>query len=307
MQDSKSIIDSQNTLSSIYQDRIVPLLRYLRRNPILIIGLAILLSIVFFVAIGYLFYDTSKAALGSYGLGLSPSFANPLGTDQQGRDVLALMIVGIPITLRIGLIASIIGVSVGLIFGLVSGYFTGLTDTTIRTVVDVLVTIPSLLVLILIVVSVPQGSLTFDQIALIIASLAWLWPTRTIRSQVLVMRQQAFVSIARLSGSSSLEIIFREMMPNLAPYIFASFVNALAAAMLASIGLEALGLGQDLSTATPSLGLTIYSNIWYSSILLGLWWWFVPPIIIMVMIFVGLFMVTSGLDEIANPRLRRRV
>jgi peptide/nickel transport system permease protein len=191
-----------------------------------------------------------------------------------------------------------------MILGFVSAYSGGWLDGVIKTFVDILLTVPQLLVLVLIAVSIPRGGLTVDQMALAVAVLAWRWPARTVRSQVLVMREAPYVQIAKLSGTSDIGIIFKEMMPNLAPYVFASFVSAVAAGILASIGLEALGLGP---LDSPTLGMTIYWNIWYSSILHGWWWWLLPPIIVIILLFVGLFMITAGLDEVANPRLRRRV
>ena len=137
-----------------------------------------------------------------------------------------------------------------------------------------------------------------------VASLAWMWPTRTIRSQVLSLRERAYIQMARLSGMKTHEIIFREVMPNLLPYLAASFVGSVAAAILASIGLEALGLGPIES---PTIGMTIYWVIYYSALLHGMWWWFGPPIAIIVILFLGLFGLSAGLDEIANPRLRRQV
>lgn len=284
--------------------RLLSFLRYLRRNPIMITGLLILLALCLFVILGYLFYDTSTVEALSVPANQPPGSEFPFGTDRQGRDILAVIIVGTPLTLRIGLIAGTVGVFVGMILGFVSAYAGGWLDSVIKTFVDILLTVPQLLVLVLIAVSIPKGGLTVDQMALAVAVLAWRWPARSIRSQVLVMREKGYVQIARLSGMSNLGIIFKEMMPNLAPYVFASFVSAVAAAILASIGLEALGLGP---LDSPTLGMTIYWNIWYSSILHGWWWWLVPPIAVIILLFVGLFMVTAGLDEIANPRLRRRV
>ena len=138
--------------------------------------------------------------------------------------------------------------------------------------------------------------------ALIIAALAWMWPTRTIRSQVLTMRERAYVEVAKLSGLNDLEIIFKEMLPNLLPYLGASFVGAVAAAVLAAIGLEALGLGPQ---AEPTLGMTIFWSIYYGAILRGMWWWWLPPVMIIILLFVCLFLISSGLDELANPRTRR--
>ena len=166
---------------------------------------------------------------------------------------------------------------------------------------DVGLTTPTFLVLIIVAISI-HSAMTVDQMALVIAVLAWLWPTRTIRAQVLTMRERAYVHVARLSGASGLKIIFFELMPNLLPYLAASLVGAVAAAILASLGLEALGLG---AVDSPTIGMTIYWVIFYGALLQGMWWWFLPPIIVVVVLFMGLFSLSAGLDEWANPRLRK--
>ena len=99
-----------------------------------------------------------------------------------------------------------------------------------------------------------------------------------------------------------MEIVVRELLPNLLPYLAASFVAAVASAVLASIGLEALGLGPQNE---PTLGMTIYWCIYYASLLRGMWWWWVPPVAVIVLIFIGLFLVSMGLDRVANPRLQK--
>jgi len=283
--------------------KIRPFAYYCRRNPTLLIGAGLLVALLFFVVFGYLFYDTDLYRPLSAPTKLSPRAGFPFGTDRQGRDILAVMIAGTPLTLRIGLIAGGIGLVLGTIVGFVSAYYGGVVDGVLRTIVDVGLTIPGLLILILIAVNMKSG-LTVDQMGLAVAVVAWVWPARTIRAQVLVMREQLYVDIARLSGTSGMGIIFKEMMPNLMPYLTASFVSSVAAAILASIGLEALGLGPFDS---PTIGMTIYWNIQFSSVLHGMWWWFVPPIVVIVMVFVGLFMLSMGLDEWSNPRLRKRV
>jgi peptide/nickel transport system permease protein len=178
----------------------------------------------------------------------------------------------------------------------------GTGDAAIRLVVDVLLTIPSLMLLV--VIASMLSGVSVEGMGVIIAALAWMWPARTVRSQVLTIRERMYVQVARLNGMSTLGIIIRELMPNLLPFIAASLVGTVAAAILASIGLSALGLGPQNE---PSLGLTIYWAIFYGALIRQLWWWFVPPIIITVILFVGLFMTTAGLDRTANPRLRTSV
>jgi peptide/nickel transport system permease protein len=231
---------------------------------------------------------------------LPPSAKHPLGTQSEGRDMLALMFVGIPATLRIGLIGGGIGWLVGIFLGLTSGYFGGWPDGLIRGAVDVALTIPSLAILIMIAATF--HGLSVNLMGLVIALTAWMQTTRIIRAQVLSLRERSFIQMAKLSGSGSIGIIFLEILPNLIPYIAASFVDAISTAILASIGLEVLGLGAQQA---QTLGNTIYFAIFYSAMWRGLWWWWLPPILVLVCIFLGLFMISTALDEYANPRLHR--
>ncbi len=276
---------------------------YLRRNPSLLLGLILLGLVLAFAGIGRLVWDPSLAAPLSALPNQRPSWDHPLGTDRQGRDILAVLIVGTPLTLYIGLLAGLLGLVIGTILALLSGYFGGIIDSLVRTLVDVGLTIPPLLVLILVAVSV-RTNLSISQMALVVASLAWLWPTRTIRSQVLTLRERAWVQIARLSGANHFQILFFEIVPNLFPYLTATFVGAVASAILASIGLEVIGLGP---MEANTLGMTIYWVSYYAALLHGMWWWFLPPIAIIISIFVALFAISAGLDEFANPRRRRAV
>lgn len=285
------------------QDRARGGLSYLRRNRNLVMGLGILLFLLLFVVAGHLFYDVSKYRPLSVPPNRPPSWDYPFGTDTQGRDLFATMVAGTPLTLRIGLQAGFLGIAIGTVLGFVSAYYGGIVDSVIKGVVDIGLTVPGLLVLIIVAISFRSG-MTVDQMALTVAALSWVWPTRTIRSQVLSMRERAYVQVARLSGMSDLKIIFREMMPNLLPYLAASLVGSVSAAILASIGLEALGLGP---LDSPTIGMTIYWVIFHSALLLGMWWWFLPPIVVIILLFLGLFGLAAGLDEWANPRLRRAV
>ena len=289
--------------SEFYWNRVDPIIRYGRRNPPLVIGVFLLAGLLIFIGIGHAYYDHERFRPLSAPTRLAPSWDYPFGTDTQGRDLYAVAIRGTLLTLRVGLIAGAVAVSVGTIVAFFAAYYRGWVDAIVRLLVDVGLTIPPLLILILIAINI-SGGLTVDQMGLAVATVAWVVPARTIRAQVLVMREQSYVEIARLSGTSGVSIIFKEMMPNLIPYITASFVTSVAAGILASIGLEALGLGPFDS---PTLGMTIFWNITFSSIILGMWWWWIPPIVAIVVVFVGLFLISSGLDEWSNPRLRMTV
>jgi peptide/nickel transport system permease protein len=292
-------VETENRFTSLARSG----LGYLSRNRQMVLGIVFLGGLLLFVVVGSLVYDISRYRPLSVPPGREPSSQYWLGTDSQGRDMMAVMVVGTPLTVYIGLVAGFLGIFIGTVLAFGGAYYGGWLDALVRGVVDVGLTIPTFLVLIIVAISI-HSAMTVPQMALVVAALAWLWPTRTIRAQVLTMRERTYVHVARLSGSSGLKIIFTEMMPNLLPYLAASLVAAVAAAILASLGLEALGLG---AVDSPTIGMTIYWVIFYGALLQGMWWWFLPPIIVVVVLFMGLFGLSAGLDEWANPRLRKNV
>jgi peptide/nickel transport system permease protein len=278
-------------------------LAYCRRNPQLVAGIVLVSIILGIGVIGPLIVNPKDAEPLSATPRLAPSLAYPFGTDDQGRDLFAVLVAGLPLTLKVGFLAGAIGLMIGIVLGLLAGFVGGTVDAVIRMTVDTLLTVPALLVLIIIAASI-KGVISVTIMALVIASLAWMYPTRTIRSQVLTLRARGYVQVARLSGMGQFEIILREMLPNMLPYLAASFVGAVSSAILASIGLEALGLGPQNE---PTVGMTIYWALKFNALLRGMWWWWLPPIVVVVLLFIGLFLVSVGLDEVANPRRRRVV
>jgi peptide/nickel transport system permease protein len=276
-------------------------LEYIQRNPQLAVGLSMLLLLLAFWLLGPLVIDTAGARPLSAMPDQAPSAEYPLGTDSAGRQLLPVLLQGTGYTFQIGLLAGATGLLIGTLLGFIAGYFGGRLDTVIRTSADVILTIPTLAVLV-VIASMIKDRLTPQSMAQVIALLAWMWPTRTIRAQVLSLRERPYVEIARLSGMGDAKIIAQELFPNLLPYLAASFVGAVSAAILAAIGLEALGLGPQND---PTLGMTIFWGMYYGAILRGMWWWWAPPVIAIGYVFVALFLVSWGLDELANPRLRR--
>ncbi|MDB5059004.1 MAG: binding-protein-dependent transport system inner rane component [Chloroflexi bacterium] len=227
-----------------------------------------------------------------------PSRDHLLGTESTGRDLLAMVVYGTPTSLEIGLIAGGVGTVFGAIFGLVSGYYRGVVDVLFRGAADVMLGIPSLAVLI--VISSLMGQTTVEAMALIIANISWPGPARAIRAQVLSLREQSFVSMCKLSGRSGFRIMFQEILPNLLPYVLAGFVGSVYGGIVASVGLQLLGLGQF---TMPTLGLIMQTALGEGAIPRGMWWWS-PPTVVLVLVFSALFLISIGLDEVANPRLR---
>jgi peptide/nickel transport system permease protein len=282
--------------------RLTLVLRYLRRNKSLSIGLTILLGLVAFTVIGRFVVDTSHAYPLSVRAKQPPSWEYPLGTDFFGRDMLAAMVVGMWQTALIGVIAGAIGTSIGVVLGFISAYFGGLLDAGIKGVCQILTPIPVFLIQVVIAGSIDKRSVTIYTMALIVVMLAWMGPTLVIRSQVLSMKERQFVSVAKLSGVGDLGIIFREIMPNLLPFLAAAFVTQVFAGVFAAFYLAVLGLGP---LREPLLGNIVWAAQSQGAFFNGWWWWPLAPAVAMVLILGSLALINMGLDELANPRVRR--
>ena len=233
-----------------------------------------------------------KLGVGSAGFALA-------GTTTLGQSVLAQLFQAIPNSMLVGLVAAIIGTTLGATLGLLSGYFGGKVDAILRVLIDVFLSVPSLLFAVL--VAALLKSVTVPVLALVIGLFAWAWPSRAVRAQVLSLKERPFVQIALLSGLSGWEIVWRELMPHLLPWLGANFVNAFIAAILAESGLSILGLGPQQQM---TLGQMIYWALSYGALLQNMWWWWAVPVLMLIVLFLALYLVHVGLDEVSNPRLR---
>ena len=278
------------------------LLRYLRRNKGLAIGLFILLCLALFTLVGMMLINPKHAYPLSAPLKQAPSLKYPFGTDFFGRNLLAAMVVGMWQTALIGVLAGGIGTLIGVVLGFTSAYFGGWIDSAIRTICQILTPIPVLLIQVVIAGSLDKRDVTILTMSFIVVLLAWMGPTLVIRAQVLTMKERQFVAVAKLSGMSDFGIIFKEILPNLLPFIAAAFVGQVFAAVFASFYLAVLGLGP---LREPLLGNIIWAAQSQGAFFNGWWWWPLEPAFAMILILGSLALVNMGLDELANPRVRK--
>jgi peptide/nickel transport system permease protein len=286
----------------IQPSRFTLVLRYLRRNKGLAIGLFILLLLVIFTVYGQATADLSHAYPISVKSKQPPSWEYPLGTDFFGRDLYVAMVVGLKETAIIGLLAGAIGTIIGVILGFISAYFGGWLDVAIKGICQILTPIPALLMQVIVAGSLDKRDVTIYTMAFVVVLLAWMGPTLVIRAQVLTMKERQFVSVAKLSGMGDLGIIFSEILPNLLPFIAAAFVNQVFYSVFASFYLAVLGLGP---LREPLLGNTIWAAQTQSAFFNNWWWWPLFPALALVLILGSLALINMGLDELANPRIRK--
>ena len=277
-------------------------LRYLRRNKSLALGTLLILLLTAVTVIGMLSIDISHAYPLAVRPKQPPSMKFLLGTDFFGRDLFAEMVVGMWQTALIGVLAGGLGTVIGVVLGFISAYFGGFVDAIIKGVCQILTPIPVFLIQVVIAGSLDKRDVTIYTMAFIVLALAWMWPTLVIRSQVLTMKERQFVSVAKLSGRTDLGIVFAEIMPNLLPFIAAAFVGQVFSAVFASFYLAVLGLGP---LREPLLGNIIWAAQSQGAFFNGWWWWPIWPAIAMVLVLGSLALINMGLDELANPRVRR--
>ena len=274
-------------------------LAFFKENRLFTAGVLLLLALYLFGMIGLQYAVPKGSDMGAVPLNLAPSAQHFLGTDGLGRDMFTVMVIGIPNTFKIGFLAGAVGVLIGALIGLFAGYYRGWADTIFSSFADVMLVIPTLAILI--TVSAYVRVVTVELMAVIVGLLAWPLSARVIRSQTLSLRERLFVQVAKLSGENDFEIITRQILPNLTAYLAASFVGAVSGGILASVGLEVLGLGPQ---TVPTIGRTLFYAFRYTALFRGMWWWWGPPVVTLAVIFTGLFWMSISLDKYANPRLK---
>ena len=226
-----------------------------------------------------------------------------LGTDNFGRDVLTELVSAIKTSLMIGLVAGGVATLIGLILGLLAGYVGGFVDDFIMFITNLFTVIPSFVLLILISYSVGESARGVTLVATIIGLTSWPWTTRSVRSQVISLRNRDHVNLSKLSGHSLIQIVATDILPYLASYVVMALIVQISSGILAEAQLSMIGLG-PATTKVSTLGLMMSWAMTYSAHLNGSWWAFFPVIISIALISFSLNLMNTGLDQVFNPQLR---
>lgn len=221
-----------------------------------------------------------------------------LGTDNYGRDIFTQLTYGSRLSLIIGVLSAVIAVVLGLLVGLVSGYVGGRTDEALMRVNDILLTIPGLpLLMILVAVIGPS----IWSIVILIGFLGWMGIARLIRSQVLTLKEKAYVESARALGGGTRHIIGRHLIPNVMTMAYTQLALTVPNAIVTEAALSFLGLGDPW---VQTWGKMLHDVQYYGAV--TEWWWAVPPGLCIAFLSLAFVLVGYALDEILNPKLRGR-
>ena len=232
------------------------------------------------------------------------SISLPLGTDNFGRDTLTELVKATGISLIIGLIAGTIATLLGLTVGLLAGYVGGVVDDILMFIANIFTVIPGFVLLILIYYSVGTEARGVTTCAIVIGVTSWVWTARSVRSQVISLRNRDHVNLSKLSGHSLFQIVTTDILPYIMSYVVMAFILQVSSGILAEAQLSLLGLGPK-STDVPTLGLMMnWAKLFGAYTSSNAWWAYFPVILVIALTSFSLNLMNTGLDQVFNPTLR---
>jgi len=227
-------------------------------------------------------------------------FVHPLGTDSIGRDVYSMLMYGARASLLVGFAATFISIAVGVTIGLLSGYYGRIADEVLMRFTDYFLVLPWFpLVIVIMTVLGPK----FEFVILTIGITSWPSTARIVRSQVLTVKERAFIERAKAVGAGDFFIIRKHVFPNVLPLVFANTVLLISTAIFTEAFLDFFGLGDPTVISWGIMLEAAYENDAFGS---GAWWWTAPPSLAIIFCVLSFSLVGYALDDIFNPKLRRR-
>jgi len=239
-------------------------------------------------------YDPDAIVVASYHGPLAPGGGHLLGTDTLGRDVWARLVYGARTSLFVGGLAMAVSLAIGMTAGVVAGYFGGVTDAAVMWVVDLFLTMPSLLLLIVLATVLPPSLLT---IPLVIGAIGWTTFARTVRGEVLSLRERDYISAARALGAPDRRIILRHLLPGVLPGVVVLAALGMSGAIVVDAGLSYLGLGVPLPT--PSWGRMVSDAQTYIAVAP---WLMLAPGVAIALAVIGFNLIGYGLIDLIGRR-----
>ena len=231
---------------------------------------------------------------------LAPSLDHWFGTDFFGRDVYSLTMYGARASLLVGTLASLISIVMGTLMGLAAGYFGKISDEILMRVTDFFLVLPWFP---LMIVFASLMGRSFTNVIIVIGITSWPSTARIVRAQVLSVKEMGFVERARAIGSDDMHIIGKHVLPNVFPLIFANTILLIANSIFSEAFLDFFGFGDP---NVISWGLMLEEAYKFGAFSTFAWWWIAAPGTCIVLLIMSFYLIGDSLDEIFNPRLRKR-
>lgn len=272
----------------------------LGKTGVIILGVFMVMAIAsFFVPLIDPMYDPMTGIDPDIKLSTGPSLTHWLGTDNVGRDILAQLLEGAKVAFVVGLSAAFFSIVIGTLVGMIAGYAGGLLDASLMRLADIIMVLPSLVILLILASLFGQFNIWI--IVFIIAIMRWPAVSRVIRSQTLSLKHRPFIEASRVAGASHVRIIFRHIMPNVLPLAFLYMTFRVTAAILVEAALSFLGFGDP---SQVSWGMML-QWVWKSGHMFQAPYWLIPPGLCISLLTLAFYMLGRAMDEVLDPRLRK--
>ncbi|MGB7982825.1 MAG: ABC transporter permease [Candidatus Nanopelagicales bacterium] len=269
-----------------------------RRSPTGMAGVGVLVAFVLLALLApLLFPPETISVVGATGAPLSPPASGfPLGTDESGRSILALLAWGARVSLTVGLAATVVSMFIGTVMGVASGHFTGWTGGVLNRLTDWFLVIP-FLPLAIVLATVLGASLL--NIVIVIGVTSWPGTARLVRAQTLSVSARPYLERARALGGGDLHQMRRHVLPNVMPLVLANTTLMVALAILSETTLSFLGLGDP---TRPSWGTMLDGAFTNGAMTVGAWWYVLPPGLCVVAVVLAFTLIGRSMEAIVDPR-----
>ncbi len=269
----------------------------LRRNPITLLGLGIILLISLIAILGPAISPYNPLELAPPDRLLGPSATHWMGTDEYGRDIFSRAIHATRVDMIIASSAIGIAMVIGVILGAVAGYFRGIIGEVIMRILDVIQAFPAFILAMALAVAIGSGKST---IIYVVAFIMVPIFARLMRSEMLSARERGYTEAARCMGASELEIIFKQLLPNCISPILVQFALSMSYAILDAAALSFIGLG--VRPPEAEWGSMVNAGVGY--IAAGQWWLSIFPGLVMAIAILGFNLLADGMRDVFDPKLR---
>jgi peptide/nickel transport system permease protein len=267
---------------------------------VILLGVFMVMAITsFFVPLIDPMYDPMTGIDPDIKLSTGPSLAHWLGTDNVGRDILAQLLEGAKVAFIVGLSSAFFSIVIGTLIGMIAGYAGGFADTFLMRVADIIMVLPSLVILLILASLFGQFNIWI--IVFIIAVMRWPAVSRVIRSQTLSLKHRPFIEASRVAGASHVRIVLRHIMPNVLPLAFLYMTFRVTSAILVEAALSFLGFGDP---SQVSWGMML-QWVWKSGHMFEAPYWLIPPGLCISLLTLAFYMLGRAMDEVLDPRLRK--
>jgi len=275
------------------------ILRVFVENKLALAGVVILIAMILFCFLGPFFYHTNQLSTDILAITQPPGKGHPLGTDDNGFDVLGRLMLGGRSSLEVGFAAAFVATTIGVVWGAISGFFGGVLDAVMMRIVDIVLSIPILLLLI--VMSVLLNPDKYVMIMLI-GGVAWLTPARLVRGETLTLRTREYVQAVTVMGGGGRRVVLKHIIPNSIGTIIVNATFQVADAILFLSALGYLGLGIQFPDTDWGSMLSVGSAYLQT----GAWWLILPAGSCIVLVVVAFNFIGDALRDSLEVRLQRR-